>query len=61
MSNFFKYVFLSAFVIGLSSCEEELKLPDNTIQFESGQLGFASNETELTINVNFSRETSNEG
>ena len=61
MSNFFKYVFLSAFVIGLSSCEEELKLPDNTIQFESGQLGFASNETELTININFSRATSNEG
>ncbi len=61
MSNFFKYIFIGVFFFSISSCEDGLTLPDNTIEFESDQLGFGSDETELTININFSRETSDEG
>lgn len=61
MSKFFKYIFIAVFILSVSSCEDELALPDITVQFESDQLGFGSDETELTININFSREISDEG
>lgn len=61
MNFFYKYIFLIVFLMGVTSCEDNLQLPDNTIGFESDQLGFGTDETELTININFSRETSDEG
>lgn len=60
MSNFFKYLFFITFILSVTACEEELKLPDNTIEFESDQLGFGA-ETELTLYMNFSREVSEAG
>ncbi len=47
-----------AVLIFFSSCEDDPQLPDNLIEFESTQLGFASDEDALTININFSRPTS---
>lgn len=61
MSNPFKYIFIALFTIGFSACEDELQLPDNTIEFESDQLGFGADETELLISINFSRTTSEAG
>ncbi len=61
MSNLFKYIFIALFTIGVTACEDELELPDNTIEFESDQLGFGADDTELTININFSRETTEAG
>ncbi len=64
MNTFFKRTLLMtglASVLFFSSCEEELKLPDNTVAFESDQLGFTSSETELTVLINLSREATAEG
>ena len=64
MNTFFKRTLLMTglmSVLFISSCEEELKLPENTVGFESDQLGFASSETESSILLNLSREASAEG
>jgi hypothetical protein len=61
MSNHFKYILIALFTISVTACEDELKLPDNTIEFESDQIGFGADETELTININFSRAVSEAG
>jgi len=61
MSNLSKYIFIALFTFGLTACEDELQLPDNTIEFESDQLGFGADENELTININFSRSVSEAG
>lgn len=61
MTNFFKYLFIVILFVGFTSCEDELQLPDNVIEFESNQLGFSSLESELTININFSRESAEAG
>lgn len=42
-------------LIVLSACQEDPELPDNLVEFESDQLGIASNETELTITIKLSR------
>ncbi len=47
----------AAFVM-LAGCDEDPPLPDNLVQFESGELGFASDEQTLTVNIPFSREAS---
>ena len=61
MTNFLKYLFVTILFVGFSSCEDEPQLPDNVIEFESSQLGFISTESELTININFSREATEAG
>lgn len=48
-------------LILFSSCEDDPQLPDNLVEFESAQLGFAANEDALMININFSRATSQAG
>ncbi len=61
MNTFFKRSLLItglSAVMLFSSCEEELKLPDNTVEFESDQLGFPSSESELLITIKLSREAS---
>jgi hypothetical protein len=42
------------------SCTEDAPLPDNLVQFESESLGIGEDETEITINVVFSRAISAE-
>lgn len=61
MSIIYRVLFIFIFTLALTACEEDLLLPDNIIEFESDQLGFEADELELTININFSRETSEEG
>ncbi|GIV38112.1 MAG: hypothetical protein KatS3mg032_2491 [Cyclobacteriaceae bacterium] len=46
------FVVLSLF---LNSCTEDVSLPDNLVQFESESLGLAENESEITVNISFSR------
>ncbi|MBL7843538.1 MAG: HmuY family protein [Cyclobacteriaceae bacterium] len=48
-------------LISFSSCEDDPQLPDNLVEFESAQLGFAANESALTVNINFSRAASQAG
>jgi hypothetical protein len=53
-----KHSFLLALIIvSTIACQEDPPLPDNVSGFESVQLGFASDESTLTININFSRTT----
>lgn len=48
-------------LLGMISCEDELQLPDNVIGFESSELGISSDEAEITVNINFSREATEPG
>lgn len=42
----------------LSACDDEdPPLPDNVVSFESTQLGITEDESSVTVNINFSRET----
>ncbi|MBX2945849.1 MAG: HmuY family protein [Cyclobacteriaceae bacterium] len=65
MNNKVKSAWIVALSIGLlisfSSCEDDPQLPDNLVAFESAQLGFASDEDALTVNINFSRSASQAG
>ncbi len=51
-------VLMISTLVFISSCKEDPELPDNLVEFESDQLGIASNEAELTINISLSREAS---
>ena len=56
-----KFVFTFTLILNLFSCEEDPQLPDNLAAFESAELGFEADETEITININFSRTVSEAG
>ncbi|PZR37889.1 MAG: hypothetical protein DI538_11145 [Azospira oryzae] len=64
MNTFFKtsllLIVLSGLVI-LVSCKDDPELPENLTAFESDQLGLASAETELAINLQLTREAEVEG
>lgn len=49
------------FLVSFSACIDDPQLPDNLVNFESDQLGFAANENEITININFSRASDQNG
>lgn len=49
------------FLFSFYACVDDPQLPDNLINFESEELGFAANENELSININFSRAADAEG
>ncbi|MBX2963855.1 MAG: hypothetical protein KF687_15195 [Cyclobacteriaceae bacterium] len=59
--NGWSVAMMIVFLISFSSCEDEPQLPDNLVEFESSQLGFAADEDALTININFSRSASQAG
>lgn len=61
LKNGWMVVLSLALLISFSSCEDDPQLPDNLVEFESAQLGFAANEGALTVNINFSRATSQAG
>lgn len=54
--NFFALLLAVAWVF--SSCEDELKLPDNKLQFESPVAGIAAEEESLTVKISLSRPAS---
>lgn len=43
-----------------SSCEDDPKLPDNKLEFESSVAGISSEEESLALNINLSREASSD-
>ena len=49
---------LFAMVLVFSSCEDDPKLPDNVLEFESSVAGIASEEESLSLNINLSRAAS---
>ena len=53
VSMFFIFLFVA--------CTDDPQLPDNLANFESDQLGFAADENELAININFSRPADQSG
>lgn len=61
MNYIYRIFFIAIIIMGVSSCEEEIALPDNLVEFESDQLGLLSTETELNINIAFSRAISQAG
>ncbi|MFZ6000858.1 MAG: hypothetical protein ACOYW3_10130, partial [Bacteroidota bacterium] len=64
MNRFFRTSLLTAAVVGMltfNSCDDELELPDNLVDFESTTLGFGSTENELNVNITLSREASADG
>lgn len=59
MNRFFRNSLVAVLVLTVltfNSCDEDLELPDNLVDFESAELGFESTESELTINVTLSRD-----
>jgi hypothetical protein len=46
------------FTLFFVSCEEDIALPDNIVQFEATELGFDSDESALSITLSFSRQAS---
>ncbi len=61
MNKFLNYLIVFVFAIGFVSCEDDIELPDNIIEFESQELGIGADESELVVNINFSRETTVQG
>lgn len=61
MSSIFKSV-LSALAIGglliFTSCKEDPELPDNVVEFQSGELGITESEASLDITITLSRAVS---
>jgi hypothetical protein len=49
---------LLAMVLVFSSCEDDPKLPDNVLEFESSVAGIASEEESLSLTINLSRAAS---
>lgn len=54
--KFFALLVLATFVF--SSCEDDPKLPDNVLEFESAVAGIGSTEESLAMSINLSRATS---
>ncbi|MFN8334120.1 MAG: HmuY family protein [Cyclobacteriaceae bacterium] len=54
--KFLAILFLA--VVTLSSCEDDPKLPDNQLQFESSVAGISSEDESLTLNMTLSRAVS---
>lgn len=61
MNKFLNYLIILVFAAGFVSCEDDIELPDNIIEFESQELGIGADESELIINISFSRETAEAG
>lgn len=51
----------SVLLVSLLSCSEEFLLPDNQVNFESNQLGFASDETSVSVRIAFTRSAEQDG
>lgn len=54
------FTLLVTVAVVFSSCEDDLKLPSNKLQFESSVAGIASEEESLSLNINLSRAASND-
>lgn len=52
------FTLLVTVAVVFSSCEDDLKLPSNKLQFESSVAGIASEEESLSLNINLSRAAS---
>lgn len=60
LKNLFSLIILGTLLFSVS-CKEDPELPDNLVEFESNALGITEDESELTVNINLSREATKDG